>query len=69
MTFPTLPSCKIALVRNRADPSPLSDALAGHIISSLDNLSGASDKTGYLSPPVERTTAASSDSVPSRSTG
>ena len=52
--FPTLPSCKIALVRNRADPSPLSDALAGHIISSLDNLSGAGDKSGYAAPPIER---------------
>ncbi len=44
--FPTLPSCKIALVRNRADPSPLCDALAGHIVSSLDNLSAATDKVG-----------------------
>ena len=52
--FPTLPSCKIALVRNRADPSPLSDALAGHIISSLDNLSGAGDKSGYAAPLIER---------------
>jgi DNA-binding transcriptional LysR family regulator len=42
--FPTLPSCKVALVRNRADPSPLSDALAGHIVSSLDNLSYAGEK-------------------------
>jgi DNA-binding transcriptional LysR family regulator len=38
--FPALPSVKIALMRNRHEPSPLSDALAEHIISSLDNLSG-----------------------------
>ena len=44
--YPPLPSCKIALVRNRADPSPLSDALAGHIVSSLDNLSAAGDRGG-----------------------
>ncbi|RYC32602.1 LysR family transcriptional regulator [Lichenibacterium minor] len=44
--FPTLPSCKIALVRNRADPSPLCDALAGHIVSSLDNLSAPAEKPG-----------------------
>ncbi len=44
--FPTLPSCKIALVRNRADTSPLCEALAGHIVSSLDNLSAAGDKPG-----------------------
>ena len=48
--FPTLPSCKIALVRNRADPSPLCDALAGHIVSSLDNLSAATDKVGGEDP-------------------
>lgn len=42
--FPTLPSCKIALLRNRVEASPLADALAGHIISSLDNLSGANDR-------------------------
>ena len=46
--FPTLPSCKIALLRNRADPSPLSEALAGQIVSSLDNLSAAGDKSGSI---------------------
>ncbi|UDL93779.1 MULTISPECIES: LysR substrate-binding domain-containing protein [Lichenihabitans] len=40
--FPSLPSCKIALLRNKAEPSLLADALAGHIITSLDNISGAS---------------------------
>lgn len=43
--FPPLPSCKIALLRNRAEPSPLADALAGHIVSSLDNLSGLAERT------------------------
>ena len=43
--FPTLPSCKIALIRNRADPSPLCEALAGHIVSSLDNLSTAGQRS------------------------
>jgi DNA-binding transcriptional LysR family regulator len=38
--FPALPSVKIALIRNRMEPSPLADKLAEHIISSLDNLSG-----------------------------
>ena len=38
--FPSLPSVKIALLRNRHEPSKLADALAGHIIQSLDNLSG-----------------------------
>ena len=38
--YPTLPSCKIALLRNAAEPSLLADALAGHIVTSLDNLSG-----------------------------
>lgn len=42
--FPSLPSCKIALLRNRSDPSPLAEALAGHIVTSLDNLSGAVDR-------------------------
>ena len=37
--FPPLPSCKIALLRNALEPSDLADALAGHIITSLDNLS------------------------------
>jgi DNA-binding transcriptional LysR family regulator len=38
--FPALPSVKIALMRNRLEPTPLADKLAEHIISSLDNLSG-----------------------------
>ena len=37
--FPELPACNIGLVRNARDSSALADALAGHIISSLDNLS------------------------------
>ena len=36
--FATLPSCKIGLLRTRFDPSVLSNALAEHIIQSLDNL-------------------------------
>jgi DNA-binding transcriptional LysR family regulator len=40
--FPALPSVKIGLLRNRLEPSPLADKLAGHIVSSLDNLSGRS---------------------------
>jgi DNA-binding transcriptional LysR family regulator len=39
--FPDLPSCGIGLVRNAHDSSALADALAEHIISSLDNLSEA----------------------------
>ena len=39
--FPPLPSCKIALLRTKLEPSALADALAGHIVTSLDNLSGA----------------------------
>jgi DNA-binding transcriptional LysR family regulator len=38
--FPALPSCKIGLVRNRHDPTPLADALAQEIRQSLDNLGG-----------------------------
>ncbi len=38
--FPALPSVKIGLLRNRHEPSPLADALAEHIVSSLDNMSG-----------------------------
>lgn len=45
--FPTLPSCKIALVRNSAEPSALVDALSGHIVSSLDNLSGGPNRTSW----------------------
>jgi DNA-binding transcriptional LysR family regulator len=39
--FPELPSCSIGLVRNPHERTALADALAGHIISSLDNLSEA----------------------------
>jgi DNA-binding transcriptional LysR family regulator len=37
--FPELPPCRIGLLRNPHERSPLVEALAGHIISSLDNLS------------------------------
>ena len=39
--FPDLPSWRIGLVRNAHESSALADALAEHIISSLDNLSDA----------------------------
>jgi DNA-binding transcriptional LysR family regulator len=39
--FPELPSCRVGLVRNPHERSPLAEALAEHIISSLDNLSDA----------------------------
>ena len=39
--FPELPSCSIGLIRNAHEASALADALAEHIISSLDNLSNA----------------------------
>jgi len=39
--FPELPSCRIGLIRNAREGSALADALAEHIISSLDNLSEA----------------------------
>jgi len=39
--FPELTSCRIGLVRNSHETSGLADALAEHIISSLDNLSEA----------------------------
>ena len=39
--FPDLPSCRIGLVRNAHESSTLADALAEHIVSSLDNLSEA----------------------------
>jgi len=39
--FPELPSCRVGLARNPHERSPLADALAEHIISSLDNLSEA----------------------------
>jgi len=37
--FAALPSCRVGLVRNPHERSPLAEALAEHIISSLDNLS------------------------------
>jgi DNA-binding transcriptional LysR family regulator len=39
--FPELPSCRVGLVRNPHEQSPLAEAFAEHIISSLDNLSDA----------------------------
>ena len=39
--FPELPSCRVGLIRNPHESSALADALAEHIISSLDNLSEA----------------------------
>ena len=39
--FPELPTCRIGLVRNAHEGSTLADALAEHIVSSLDNLSEA----------------------------
>jgi DNA-binding transcriptional LysR family regulator len=39
--FPELPFCRIGLVRNQHETSALADALAEHIVSSLDNLSEA----------------------------
>jgi DNA-binding transcriptional LysR family regulator len=39
--FPELPHCRIGLVRNPHESSALADALAEHIISSLDNMSEA----------------------------
>jgi DNA-binding transcriptional LysR family regulator len=39
--FPELSSCRIGLVRSPHESSALADALAEHIISSLDNLSEA----------------------------
>ncbi len=39
--FPELSSCRIGLVRSPHEASALADALAEHIISSLDNLSEA----------------------------
>jgi len=39
--FPELPSCRIGLLRNPHESSALADALAEHIVSSLDNLSEA----------------------------
>jgi len=39
--FPELPACRVGLVRSVHETSALADALAGHIVSSLDNLSEA----------------------------
>jgi len=39
--FPDLPSCHVGLVRNTREGSTLANALAEHIVSSLDNLSEA----------------------------
>ena len=39
--FPDLPSCHVGLVRNSHDGTTLANALAEHIVSSLDNLSEA----------------------------
>jgi DNA-binding transcriptional LysR family regulator len=39
--FPQLPACRVGLVRNPHESSALADALAEHIISSLENLSEA----------------------------
>lgn len=39
--FPELPNCRIGLVRNPHESSALADALAEHIVSSLDNLTDA----------------------------
>jgi DNA-binding transcriptional LysR family regulator len=39
--FPALPPCRIGLLRSPHESSTLADALAEHIISSLDNLSEA----------------------------
>jgi len=39
--FPALPPCRIGLLRNPHESSALANALAEHIISSLDNLSEA----------------------------
>jgi DNA-binding transcriptional LysR family regulator len=44
--FPTLPSCKVGLMRGGSSGDALVAALAGHIVQSLDNLPSRSD------PPV-----------------
>ena len=41
--FAELPSCRVGLLRNPHQQSALAEALAEHIISSLDNLSAAAD--------------------------
>jgi DNA-binding transcriptional LysR family regulator len=40
--FPELPGCRVGLIRNPHESLALADALAEHIISSLDNISEAS---------------------------
>jgi hypothetical protein len=42
--FPALPSCRIGLLRSPHGGSALVDALAEHIISSLDNISEAAQQ-------------------------
>lgn len=37
--FPRLPACEIGILRNWQQTTPVIDALAGHIVTSLDNLS------------------------------
>jgi len=44
--FPPLPSCKIALLRNPGSVNDTVEALADHIVASLDNMSTAMDQTG-----------------------
>ena len=39
--FPELPGCRVGLIRNPHESLALADALAEHIISSLDNMSEA----------------------------
>ncbi|MCK0207568.1 LysR substrate-binding domain-containing protein [Starkeya koreensis] len=39
--FPALAPCRIGLLRNRHEASPLADALAIHIVQGLDNISEA----------------------------
>jgi hypothetical protein len=39
--FPELPPCHVGLIRNAHESSTLANALAEHIVSSLDNLSEA----------------------------
>jgi DNA-binding transcriptional LysR family regulator len=41
--FPPLPSCKIGLLRNWREQTPLVDALARLIVQSLDNLAGQAE--------------------------
>lgn len=42
--FPRLPSVEIGLVRGRSGRNPVAEALCGHILSSLDNLSTGMDR-------------------------